>query len=150
MLSIGAEHESEEIALVSLQRKSRIGKVSHFVALQIEDADGLHAERVLAAKAIVQKSGIAAVRAESNCCGKVIRAGNASGDGGGEHLAGRQRCGPLSGFWGLSEHGACEKADKKNQGECVAGKVKHETLRRKTVWEVNEVRLIEVKGDGQR
>ncbi len=65
-----------------------VGIVGELIGLQIENGDRLHGQGFLRAIAVVQKRGVAAIRADRDGGGKAVGAADAAGSGDGQGFAG--------------------------------------------------------------
>ncbi len=81
MLAIGAEDQAEEVALVDFFSEALVREVGELIGLQIENRDRLHGQGFLRSIAIVEQSGVAAVRADCDSGGEAVGAGDAAGSG---------------------------------------------------------------------
>ncbi len=78
MLSVGAEGQTNEIALVSVLGKPCIGKVGDLIGSEIEDRDRLVPQSFLRSMSIIEERGVTSVGTEHHCHWKTVGAANVS------------------------------------------------------------------------
>ena len=90
MLSVGAEREPNEIALMGVLGKPCVGEIRDLIGAEIEDRNGLVPQSFLRPMAIIEERGVMSVGAEHHRHWKTVGAANVSGRWDCELLAGRQ------------------------------------------------------------